>query len=92
MQTAAIGAEKAVRVARGGRARATANRLGAGASGVGGMSEVADHSAESRMDREVFHLEIRGRKNFVGVTGAGCGCIFDFRKRVAGWPTIHLAR
>lgn len=58
MPEAGAGGAAAMRMAAGGGSRGATSGVGAGASGDGGVSEVAGDSAEHGVDRTVPHLEV----------------------------------
>ncbi len=86
MQAAGAGIAAAMRVDRAGIAWGKKAGVGARARGDGGVSEVVRIGAEFGVGREISHMEVFGRRSAVGLGGAGCGCIFDFGKRMA-WRT-----
>lgn len=61
MQTARPGDSTTMRMVGGGAARCAAIGVGTRARGGGGVSEVTDYAAESRMGGTIFRVEIRGR-------------------------------
>jgi len=90
MQAGGPGIQTKMRVAAGGAARGAEAGVGPRTRGDGGVSEIAGNAAESRMDREIPDLEIRGVARRERVERAGRGCVSDAGEGMERWPTrIH---